>query len=129
MTQMSSEHKYCVLYEGAAGGSYDDTDWWMTSAVRQPQPMAMTHEGDIPAPEWIAFGDQKLKRVLFILHHEDDSFPDKFYQMDRQMIVFGFGRRGIEKHLASVPQRFTIGFLETTSHHEISRRIKRLLKQ
>ena len=128
MTQMSSEHRYWVLYEGTPGGTYDDKDWWMTSAVREPQPMTMTHEGDIPAPEWIAFGDEKLKRVLFLLHHEDDDHPDKFYQMNRQMTVFGFGRFGVEKYLASVPQRFTIGFLETTKHADINRRMKRLLK-
>ena len=128
MTQMSSEHRYWVLYEGTPGGTYDDTDWWMTSAVQERQPMTLTHEGDIPAPEWIAFGDQKLERVLFLLHHEDDNHPDKFYQMGRQMTVFGFGRTGVEKYLASVPQRFTIGFLETTKHSKINRRMKGLLK-
>jgi hypothetical protein len=129
MTQMSSEHKYWVLYEGTPGGSYDETDWWMTSAVRVPQPMTITHEGDIPGPEWIVFGDRKLNRVIFLLHHEDDEFPDKFYQMNRQMTVFGFGRMGIEKYLASVPQRFSIGFLETTKPGEINQRMKRLLRQ
>lgn len=127
MTRMSPDHKYWVLYEGPPGGTYEDADWWMTSALREPQPMSKPHEGDIPAPEWIAFGDPKLKRVLFVLHHEDDPHPDRFYQMDRQMTVFGFGRQRLEKHLATVPQRFSIGFVETTEHAGISAAVEKIL--
>lgn len=123
MTKMSPQHKYWVLYEGPPGGTYEDSDWWMTSAIREPQPMTKPHEGDIPAPEWIVFGDRRLRRVLFLLHHEDDSHPDRFYQMDRQMTVFGFGRQRLEKHLATVPQQFSIGFLETADHAQIARRL------
>ncbi|MPZ16911.1 MAG: hypothetical protein GEV06_03180 [Luteitalea sp.] len=114
MTKMPSTNKYWVLYEGTPGGQYDDTDWWMTSAVKERQPMTTNHEGDIPAPEWIVFGDEKLQRVLFLVHHEDDEHPDRFYQMKRQMTVFGFGRSGGDKFLDFVPQRVSIGFLETT---------------
>lgn len=127
MTRMSPEHKYWVLYEGPPGGTFEESDWWMTSAIRTPQPMTKPHEGDIPAPEWIAFGDPKLRRVLFVLHHEDDAHPDRFYQMDRQMTVFGFGRQRLDKHLASVPQHFSIGFLETTIHAEIARELETLI--
>ena len=53
------------------------------------------HDGDIPAREWIAFGDrdQKIDRVVYLLHHSDDEHPDRFYQMNEQMTVFGFGRQ------------------------------------
>lgn len=129
MTKMSPEHKYWVLYEGTPGGKYDDTDWWMTSAIKQPQPMTTNHEGDIPAPEWIVFGDPKVKRVLFLLNHADDDHPDRFYQMDKQMTVFGFGRRRGEKHLATVPRQFSIGFLETIDHAAIGRSLQPLLNQ
>jgi hypothetical protein len=113
MTKMPSAYKYWVLYEGTPGGRFDEADWWMTSASAGPQPMTTTHEGDIPAPEWIVFGDAHLKRVLFLAHHEDDRHPDGFYQMQEEMTVFGFGRRKGEKLLDAVPQRFSIGFLET----------------
>jgi hypothetical protein len=43
------------------------------------------------------------------------------------MTVFGFGRNRGEKHLASVPRSFSIGFAETTDHAEISRRLDALL--
>ncbi len=121
MTKMPADQKYWLLYEGTPGGQFDATDWWMTSAVDRPQPMSRNHVGDIPAPEWIAFGDAKLNRALFLLHFEDDSHPDRFHAMQSKMTVFGFGRSGLTKFLDYVPQSFAIGFLETTNHGEISR--------
>jgi len=89
-------------------------------------PMA-TYYLDNPGPEWIAFGDVKLDRVLVLVHHEDDHHPDPFHQMDRQMTVFGFGRRGLTKYLDRVPQRVSIAFLETTRHERIDRTVRQLL--
>jgi len=121
MTRMAPDKRYWVLYEGTPGGQYDDDDWWMTSAVQEPRPITNPHDGDIPAPEWIVFGDPKVRRVLFLLHHEDDDHPDRFYQMNRQMTVFGFGRQVLSKYLDSVPQHFSIGILETTNRADIRR--------
>lgn len=125
MTKMPSGFKYWVLYEGTPGGRFDEADWWMTSASDGPQPMAAIHARDIPAPEWIVFGDPRLKRVLFLAHHEDDRHPDGFYQMQHQMTVFGFGRSNGETFLDSVPQRFSIGFLETADPSEIRSALQR----
>jgi hypothetical protein len=126
MTRMPANEKYWVLYEGTPGGRFDDTDWWMTSGVAQPKPMTQPHDGDIPAPEWIVFGDAKSNRVLFLLHHEDDPHPDRFYQMDKQMTVFGFGRQGMAKFLDRVPQSVSIGFLEMTNHAGIRGELDKL---
>jgi hypothetical protein len=125
MTRMPPDKKYWVLYEGTPGGQYDDDDWWMTSAVKTPQPMTVNHEGDIPAPEWIAFGDPRLNRTLVLWHHEDDAFPDSFYQMERKMTVFGFGRKKTQKFQNAVPQRFSIGFLETTNSAAVSQALSK----
>jgi hypothetical protein len=94
--------------------------------VKERQPMTTNHESDIPAPEWIVFGDEKQKRVLFVVHHEDDEHPDRFYQLRREMTVFSFGRSNGDKFLDSVPQRFSIGLLETTDHAETSRVLERM---
>lgn len=123
MTKMPSGFKYWVLYEGTPGGQYDDTDWWMTSANGEKKPLTTPHEGDIPAPEWIAFGDLRLARALVLWHHTDDDHPDRFYQMQNKMTVFGFGRQGISKFLDSVPQSFSIGLIEHTAHAQISRQL------
>ncbi|MBI3463750.1 MAG: PQQ-dependent sugar dehydrogenase [Planctomycetes bacterium] len=126
MTRMPAGKKYWALYEGTPGGEYDDDDWWMTSAVRERRPLTQIHEGDIPSPEWIAFGDKRLARCLFLLHHEDDPHADRFYQMQGKMTVFGFGRQGVDKLIDKVPQRFSIGFIETTDHRAIGEEVSRL---
>jgi hypothetical protein len=126
MTRMPAGYKYWVLYEGTPGGQYNDTDWWMTSAVKDKTPLTQPHEGDIPAPEWIAFGDPRLQRSLFLFHHQYDAHPDRFYQMQGKMTVFGFGRQGLQKFLDTVPQSVSLSFVETTSHEQIGRRVQEL---
>ncbi|TWU33919.1 hypothetical protein [Novipirellula artificiosorum] len=118
MTKMPKGHSYWVLYEGTPGGSYDDSDWWMTAADEKKHPLTKNFEGDLAGGngdgEWIAFGDKLEPRMLVLSHAEDDSHPDRFYQMEKKMTVFGFGRAGMKKYLRSVPQSFSIGFVEST---------------
>ncbi len=120
MTRMPAGYKYWALYEGTPGGQFDNSDWWMTSQSPQRHPMHENHEGDIAGPEWIAFGDQNRNRSLMLLHHEDDAHPDRFYQMQEKMTVFGFGRKGIDKFLDSVPQSISIGLVESTDHAAVN---------
>lgn len=127
MIKMPSGLQYWILYEGTPGGDYDDDDWWMTSAVKEKQPLTQNHENDIPAPEWIAFGDSRINRSLFLLHHQDDDSMDYFYQMEQKMTVFGFGRKGIQKYLESVPQSFTIGLLESIDPLALPKRMNEIL--
>ena len=123
LTRKPKGHNYWILYEGTPGGRYDDEDWWMTSASDKKSLLTTPHEGDITGPEWIAFGDPKIDRVLVLHHLEDDEQTDRFYQMEKKMTVFGFGREGMKKYLDSVPQSFSIGFVEATGHQEISEAI------
>jgi hypothetical protein len=132
MTRMPEGHPYWVLYEGAPGGEFEDTDWWIASGNPTRRPVTESWEGDLPAPEWIAFGDQKLDRVLFLFHHEDDSHPDGYFPLDR-MTVFGFGRldtkQDRKKFLDSVPQSFSIGFQETTDPKAIQEYVMKLANE
>ncbi len=119
ITAMPADKKYWVLYEGTPGGKLDSADRWMTSAIETPQPMSFRHEGDIPSPEWMAFSDADGDRSIVLLNHEDDTYPDTFYQMDNKMTVFGFGRKGLTAYHAKVGQRFSIGLVESTRHSKI----------
>ena len=123
MTKKPANHNYWVLYEGTPGGQYDDSDWWMTSKASTKHRLTETHEGDLPAPEWIAFGDPKLNRTLVLYHAEDDESIDRFYEMQKKMTVFGFGRDGMRKFLDSVPQSFTIGFVESDDYEAIQKQL------
>lgn len=133
MTKKPDGHNYWILYEGVPGGQYDDSDWWMTSSIPKKNRLTANHEGDITvAPgqnaEWIAFGDEHSPRMLVISHHEDDQHPDRFYQMQKKMTVFGFGREGMEKSLDTTPQNFSIGLVESTTHADAAHHAERWLK-
>ena len=132
ITRRPEGHNYWVLYEGVPGGQYDDSDWWMTSASSKTYPLTANHEGDIkPASvggaEWIAFGDRRLPRMLVVSQHEDDEHPDRFYEMQKKMTVFGFGREGMKKYLESTPRSFSIGFVESTNHKDAERSARQWL--
>lgn len=128
MTKISPGHKYWVQYEGVPGGEMDSTDFWYASADNKKHPIEESFEGDLPSPEWMAFGDKNSPRVLYMLHHEDDEIPDNYvYRPD--MTVLGFGRQNGEKttkHLTTV-QTFSIGFVESTKYAAIEQAVGQIL--
>ena len=121
MTKVSPGYKYWIQYEGVPGGSMDPTDFWYSSANEKRHAIEDHSIGDLPAPEWMAFGDPDSPRVLFVLHHEDDDQPDDYVSRP-DMTVLGFGRREKNKFLDTV-QTFSIGFIDSTDYSEIDRRI------
>lgn len=124
MRAVSPGYKYWVQYEGVPGGRMDDTDFWYSSKDSKTHPIHETSIRDLPAPEWMAFGDINAPRMLYVLHHEDDNHPDDYVSRPH-MTVLGFGRRNKDKFLTT-PQRFSIGFIETVDYEDIAETIKRL---
>jgi len=127
MTRISPGYKYWVLYEGVPGGEMDDTDFWYWCADRETHPINEKIAGDLPGPEWIAFGDANFPRMIYLLQHEDDQQPDVYYNRP-YMTVFGFGRSDQgSKHL-DTPQTFSIGFIESTDYTEVEKTVLQLLR-
>jgi hypothetical protein len=122
MSKVSAGYRYWVQYEGVPGGEMDATDFWYSSADNKRHPIHTPSIRDLPAPEWMAFGDQNSSRVLYVLHHEDDELPDDYVSRP-DMTVLGFGRREKEKFLETV-QTFSIGFVESTDYSEVDRTIR-----
>lgn len=125
MTKVSPGHKYWIQYEGAPGGKMDDTDFWYRSGDSKRYGIREDVAGDLPEPEWMAFGDSNSPRVLYMLNHDDDTHPDDYANRE-YMTVFAFGRRGKDKFLTK-PQRFSIGFVESTDYSTIDQKVKRVL--
>ncbi|MDP5060354.1 MAG: hypothetical protein NWP64_00400 [Maribacter sp.] len=128
MTQISPGYKYWVQYEGVPGGEMDTTDFWYASIDNVKHQITEPFTGDLPSPEWMAFGDKNSPRVLYMLHHEDDEYPDNYVSRS-DMTVFGFGRQNGEKttkHLTNV-QSFSIGFINSTSYLAIEEAIRESL--
>lgn len=126
MRKISTGYKYWVQYEGVPGGEMDSTDYWFATGDHNPHLINEPFKGDLPSPEWMAFGDKNVPRVLFMLHHEDDAFPDNYVSRP-DMTVLGFGRENKDKYLTTV-QTFSIGFIESTKYSEIEERIKQILE-
>jgi hypothetical protein len=125
MIKISEGYKFWVQYEGVPGGEMDSTDFWMSSADDKIHLINEPQVGDLPAPEWMAFGDEKETRILYLLHHEDDDYPD-YYVSRPDMTVLGFGRENKDKFLTTV-DRFSIGFIESKDYLAIAKKIKELL--
>ena len=122
MLRVSEGYHYWVQYEGVPGGEMDTSDFWFNSADNKPHPINEGFSGDLPSPEWYAFGDEKASRMIYFFHHEDDSYPDD-YASRPFMTVLGFGRSNKNKYL-NTPQTFSIGFVESTEYKEVEQVIK-----
>jgi hypothetical protein len=122
MRKVSEGYKYWVQYEGVPGGSMDRTDFWISSAGPERRLIDEEFIGDLPAPEWLAFGDPNSPRMLYMLQHEDDKTPNDYVSRP-DMTVLGFGRRNKDKFL-TMPQRFSIGFVEGVTHAEVKSAIE-----
>ena len=109
---------YWFLYEGTPGGSLEpSSDYWFTATRSTRTQCAIPQNKDLQESmagtgEWICFGDPNYGRVMFFVHHENDTLPDQFYQMENNMTVFGFGRSRTTKHLAGC-NTFSFGFYES----------------
>jgi len=126
MSKISEGYKYWIQYEGVPGGKMDSTDFWFASADKETHPINESQIGDLPTPEWMAFGDKDSPRMLYMLHHEDDEFPDNYVSRP-DMTVLGFGRENKDKFLATV-QTFSIGFVESKEYSAVNQTINRVLE-
>ena len=126
MSKISPGYKYWVQYEGVPNGTMDSTDYWMSSSDTKRHSIDESFLGDLPSPEWMAFGDPNSPRVLYMLHHEDDQFPDNYVSRP-DMTVLGFGRKNKDKFLSTV-QTFSIGFVESSDYELIEQAISKVLE-
>lgn len=125
MTRVSEGYRYWVLYEGVPNGEINETDYWFGSMDNQIREIHEPFSGDLPGPEWIAFGDTRSPRVLYVVQHEDDEHLDEYY-MRPYMTVFGFGRNDGNKYF-DTPKTFSIGFVESTEYSVVEQAIGRVL--
>ena len=122
MSKVSPGYKYWVQYEGVPGGEMDRTDFRYSSTDLERHLIDAEFIGDLPGPEWMAFGDPKSPRMIYMLQHKDDAHPNDYVSRP-DMTVLGFGRRNKDKFLTT-PQKFSIGFVETTEYTNVKTAIE-----
>lgn len=123
MTLLRKSADYWFMYEGTPGGSLEASTDFVVRSTGARTPLTTSWTEDLPGNEWAYFGDGGMQRVLYLIHHEDDTQPDYFRQMENNMTVFGFGRQDpcCTRYLTAVPQTFTMGFSEDSSFAGASR--------
>jgi hypothetical protein len=126
MSKVSKGYKYWVLYEGVPNGEINETDYWFGSRDTTIHEIHEPFSGDLPGPEWIAFGDTRSPRVIYLLQHEDDDNLDEYY-MRPYMTVFGFGRNDGNKYFTT-PKTFSIGFVDSTDYIGVKHAVEKILK-
>lgn len=119
MSRVSPGYKYWVQYEGVPGGEMDRTDFRYSSADAERHLIDEEFIGDLPSPEWMAFGDPQSPRMIYMFQHKDDDHPNDYVSRP-DMTVLGFGRRNKDKFLTTT-QTFSIGFVETTDYQTIGK--------
>lgn len=126
MNRVSPGRQYWILYEGVPGGSLDKTDFWYSSKDEEAHSIDEKQNGDLPGPEWMAFGDVNSPRMIIIVNHLDDAYPDRYYNMRDEMTVFGFARAGGKKYFTQ-KGTYSIAFVEATYYEVVSKQVKELL--
>ena len=128
LTILKMRTPYWFLYEGTPGGKLEiDSDICVrpTESGGLKTAASLKWDGDIvnlSGPgEWLYFADPKVKRSLFLIHHEDDEGIDSYWPMNEEMTVFGFGRNGLNKFMRTLPAQFTIGLCDEISFVDVSK--------
>ena len=120
MTVLACGHPYWFLYEGTPGGNIDNDIDFCVRSDGTKTPAKQSWDQKLGDPEWVYFGDGKLVRMLFLVHHEHDDGMDSYWPMNNAMTVFGFGRQGLGKFMTAVPGHFTIGLSDETDFPKAS---------
>ncbi len=114
LTVLQADHPYWFLYEGTPGGKLEPgTDACLRSDGTRA-PAAKRWTGDLPGDagiEWACFSDASCPFGLFVAHLADDEAVDSYWPMQGNMTVFGFGRKGLSKHLTGAGRQFMVGFV------------------
>lgn len=131
---LKSEGEYNFLFEGVAGGSTEDEDFFVTPDGKRHIPSGQFKDF---TPEWFYLGDPKSDYVLFLGKTPDDDAPNENHRQTRNgvhnMDLYSFGRTGIEEGYAVRGMRGNehvaiIGFAPAkTSHADMRAMIERVL--
>ncbi len=145
MLKPGTKCPYWFLYEGTPGGRYDPyNQYWGTDSRGFSRSFPDLLRGTAIQDNWtwIYFGNDITGTVLVLSQMIPDDKPDMMAYMGNRpsgiqspdgMVVFGFGRKGIEPQL-SQPNIFLLTFMETggfpeEAHATLSIRIQSLMNR
>ncbi len=126
MTLRKAVTPYWFLYEGTPAGKLDLEHGYQVLSTGEVRELNARWSGPIAGAPWLYFGDRNSRYALFVAAHQEGDVPVQYWQMDRNMTVFGFGREltCCRQFLTAVPAKFSIGIAENTGFDALSRLIR-----
>ncbi|MBM3745016.1 MAG: hypothetical protein FJW34_04385 [Acidobacteria bacterium] len=123
MTLLRAAEPYWFLYEGTPHGKLDLEHGYLALSNGERRPLATAWAEPLPAPEWLYFANEKSRRVLYLVNHQNDAALDQYWPMEGNMTVFGFGRqyRCCGRYMTAAPAVFTLGFVEQSAFAQVER--------
>jgi hypothetical protein len=121
---LKAARPYWFLYAGTPGGKLDAAKDFVLRSSGEKLPLAKDWTSTTRGPEWVLFGSARTPRGLFIVRHEAEALSDSCETLERNMVIFGFGRKGpAEPAIEFAPRHFTIGFVENTADPAVGKTI------
>jgi len=126
LTLLSVPTPYWFLYEGTPGGAVDEDDGYVVRSNGVKTPVGMSWE-DVLDPGWLYFGSSCSPRVLCLSQLEIEHKTSSYWLMEKNMTVFGFGRRKLEHYLEKCPAQFRIGLLEAGDFQYVQDQVQNVM--
>lgn len=113
---------YWFLYEGTPGGALDEEEGYIVRSNGIQTPAGKRWE-DVIDPGWLYFGSPKSRRVLCFSQQEVEHKTSSYWPMEKNMTVFGFGRRKLEHYLEKCPAQYRIALLEAGDFQHVQNQV------
>lgn len=122
MTLLKAGGNFWVLYEGTPFGAFEPARQYSVRSDGTRRSLSENWSEQMPSPQWIYFGENERKRVLFYALHQGDALFDMYFPMGA-MTVFGFSREyeccGQYFTKNDVPLTMSFGLIENDSYEAI----------
>lgn len=146
MEKVDEQHPYWFSYEGVIAGEFSPGhDYWGTNLGGPRKDINDFYKGEMIFAnwQWIYFGDDRVKQVLFVGMKNPDRKIDALgflgnssqgIESDDGMVVFGFGRQGdAQPQLTDPHNTFYFGFIKRkiknkATHESLAKDIEGILK-
>lgn len=146
MLRADDEHRWWFLYEGPIAGTFTPTKkYWGTDRGGPRREVPGSGSQIFEHWHWIYFGDERVKRILMLAQHDQDSLPDTLWYLGSEdggsasspdgMVVFGFGRGPkTTPQLKGSGHRFSVWFVEQPindhdDHERLAKQIRSSLQR
>ena len=132
LSVLRTDANYWVLYEGVPGGFLDAGDSTVRSAGGFTELSAFdSWGGDLEGDEWVYVTASELTRSFYMAHLDQDFVFDSYRPASTsagQMTILGFGRQNSSSLLNRVPERFTMGLINTNQFSDAKNLIESTIK-